>query len=151
MAFCAYYVGVEMLEVEVAAPDVGVDSPGFMQPADPFRLCRELKVQLTGGESPPGPLAWVVVDALLLFVSFFFFFFGIKGCMLVATETLQKAMASSQIVQNQHTRGGCLRVNKTRRESANLSKDSLQTLQSSLQAGGGWGRGMGLSFSAAAV
>lgn len=64
-----------MLEVEVAAPDVGVDSPGFMQPADPFRLCRELKVQLTGGESPPGPLAWVVVDALLLFVSFFFFFF----------------------------------------------------------------------------
>lgn len=79
MAFCAYYVGVEMLEVEVAAPDVGVDSPGFMQPADPFRLCRELKVQLTGGESPPGPLAWVVVDALLLFVSFFFFFFWNQG------------------------------------------------------------------------
>lgn len=71
-----------------------------MQPAVPFRLCRELKVQLTGGESLPGPLAWVVVDALLLFVSFFFFFFGIKGCMLVATETLQKAMAFSQVVQN---------------------------------------------------
>lgn len=56
-------------------------------------------MQLTGGESLPGPLAWVVVDALLLFVSFFFFF-GIKGCMLVATETLQKAMAFSQVVQN---------------------------------------------------
>lgn len=47
-----------------------------MQPAVPFRLCRELKVQLTGGESLPGPLAWVVVDALLLFVSFFFFFWN---------------------------------------------------------------------------
>lgn len=71
--------------------------------------------------------------------------------MLVATETLQKAMAPSQIVQNQRTGGGCLRVNKTGRDSANLSKDSLQTLQSSLQAGGGWGRGTGLPFSAAAV
>lgn len=59
-----------MLRVEVTAPDVEVTAPdSSSQLAVPLRLCRKLKLQLTGGELPSrGRLVeWALVFFSCLF------------------------------------------------------------------------------------